>query len=504
MSAIVAIPHVVVELEGAQLADNALRTLTRVLVQQRLSVPTLCELTFEDPAGAIAQAYAPGSSLLVRLEGYTEPLFSGEITAVEYVYGPRHEREIRVRSYDSLHRLRKRQPVRAHVQVGLLDLCSEIAADLGLSVESMDDGPIWQHVIQHRQSDLDLLVELAEQCGLYLTVRGTILHLVTLSGLGTPVPLDLGDSLLEARLEVNADPACRSVLANGWDASRAERHRATVTETKLGREVTAEVAPDRVGGSGQRNLVDQSAFTDRHAAGLAQSELDWHTAREVSFWGVAQGDPGLQPARPVEIRGVEAALTGRYVITSATHRVDRENGFTSEISTTPPARRGRRSAAVAALGAVSRIDDPDGLGRVRVSLPTYEDVETDWMCVLLPAAGKGKGFVSLPDVGDQVLVLFAHEDPSQGVVLGGLYGVQKPPDTGIENGAVARYTLLTPGGQQAQLDDTRKAVHLANSDGSFVDISPEKIVVHAKTDLFLEAPGRLVVIQGDKIDFRRA
>jgi hypothetical protein len=101
-------------------------------------------------------------------------------------------------------------------------------------------------------------------------------------------------------------------------------------------------------------------------------------------------------------------------------------------------------------------------------------------------------------------VLFAHEDPSQGVVLGGLYGAQKPPDTGIENGAVARYTLLTPGGQQAQLDDTRKAVHLANSDGSFVDISPEKIVVHANTDLFLEAPGRLVVIQGDKIDFRRA
>ena len=34
------------------------------------------------------------------------------------------------------------------------------------------------------------------------------------------------------------------------------------------------------------------------------------------------------------------------------------------------------------IRAVRRIADPDGLGRVRVSLPTYNGVETDWMGVV--------------------------------------------------------------------------------------------------------------------------
>src|SRR5437763_313079 len=224
MSRLLSLPEVQVEAEGVALASEELHALGEVRVQQRLSLPTLCELTFSDPPGPLAGAtrLVPGTALRVMVAGQQEPLFVGQVTAVEHCYEPAHGREIRVRGYDLLHRLRKRQSVRAHVQVTTRDLAQELVADLGMTVQAAESGPLWPRLIQHRQSDLELLQEVAERCGLHLAVRGNVLHLLTLQGIGQALPLSLGETLLEARIEINADAVCRSVTAAGWDPSRIE------------------------------------------------------------------------------------------------------------------------------------------------------------------------------------------------------------------------------------------------------------------------------------------
>jgi phage protein D/phage baseplate assembly protein gpV len=505
MSRLLSLPEVLVEAEGAALSSEYLHALGEVRVQQRLSLPTLCELTFSDPPGPLAGAarLAPGTALRVVVTGQKEPLFVGQVTAVEYCYGPAHDLEIRVRGYDLLHQLRKRQSVRAHVQVTTRDLAQELVADLGLTVQAAESGPLWPRLIQHRQSDLKLLQEVAARCGLYLAVRGNVLHLLTLQGTGETLPLSLGETLLEARIEINADAVCRSVTAAGWDPSRVEIHEGQVSQARVGRAVAAEVAPASVGGSGKRELVDEGAPNDDHAEGIAQAELDLRVAREVTLWGIAEGDPRLRPGTPVEVTGVADAVAGRYVLSSVTHTIDARKGFVSEISSYPPAPRARTHSSMATPGVVTQIDDPEKLGRIRVSLPTYGNVETDWMGVLSAGAGAGKGFMTLPDIGDHVLVLFAHEDPGQGVVLGGLYGAQEPPDVGIDGGEVRRFTLLTPGGQRIRLDDGQQTIRMENSGGSYCELSPQKVRVHAAADLEIEAPGQRVVIRGKNIDFER-
>jgi phage baseplate assembly protein gpV len=170
----------------------------------------------------------------------------------------------------------------------------------------------------------------------------------------------------------------------------------------------------------------------------------------------------------------------------------------------PPQPPSRARGAMITWGTVSRIDDPDGLGRICVALPSFGQVETDWMGVVAPGAGSGKGLLSLPDVGDQVLVVFPNENPEHGVVMGGLYGAQSPPDqAGIEQGSVRRFTLVTPGGQRLQLDDTRKVIRMENGAGSFVELSPDQVRLHARADLSLEAPGQNVFIRGRKIHFEQ-
>ncbi|MBV9359200.1 MAG: type IV secretion protein Rhs, partial [Chloroflexi bacterium] len=279
MIGVATLPSLGVESDGAPLPGALLAALTDVRIQQRLSLPTQCELTFAAPLDTLPAALAPGQTLRLRTEAAEALLFDGEITALEYSYGTAAGAAIRVRGYDLLHRLRKRQSVRVYVQVTARDLAQQLTADFGLEVHADEPGPVWQHLIQHHQSDFELLVDTAQACGLYLAVRDDGLHLLTLDGDGDPVALELGENLLEARIEVNGDSACRSVTATGWDPLRVETHAGTASQARVGRRVAASVEPGQVGGTGERALLDRAAEDDRHAEGVAQAELDLGVAR---------------------------------------------------------------------------------------------------------------------------------------------------------------------------------------------------------------------------------
>jgi len=501
------LPRLVVELDGEALSIEEMRTLWSVRVQQRLSLPTVSELTFIEPAVLLSKAetVSPGAKIRVSVPGFDEPLFDGEVTAVEHIYEPSHGREVRVRAYDVLHRLRKRQPVRAHVQLTLADLIKEIVADLNIGVEVPAAGPLWQRLVQYHQSDFEMISEIAERCGLYFVLRDNTLHVITLAGMGDEVPLKLGETLLEARVEVNGDSACRSVSTTGWDPLRVEQHEGKASDARLGLGIGASLEPGDVGGTGERTIIDETVGDDLQAEAIAQRELDFRAAREVTLRGVAEGDPKLRPGTPVQIENLGPSLVGRYVLTSVDHTFDSVKGFVSTISTAPPAPREPKRGPVAALGIVTQVDDPEGYGRVRVKLPTYRDIETDWMGVVTPGAGLGKGLLALPDVQDTVLVLLPSGDPANGVVLGGLYGsmTREEWDWGVDANAVKRYTLRTPGGQRIRLDDSKDSLRLENSDGSYIEMTPEKVMLHSQRDLQIEAPGRNLVIKANKVNFQR-
>ncbi|WP_309893006.1 phage baseplate assembly protein V [Archangium sp.] len=504
MKSVRGLPELRVEVDGTPLPPEELRTLESLRVHRHLSLPAQCELTFTEPQGPLAtRGLPPGSTLRISVATRREPLFAGEVTAVEYVHGAAGTRQVRVRGYDVLHRLRKRQPVRAHVQVTVRDLARELVADLGLSVEASEPGPLSRHLIQHGQSDLELLVEQTERCGLWMVLEEGVLRLLSLDGEGEPVPLVVGESLLEANVEVNGESACRSVSSVGWNALQAETYKASTTEGRVGRRVEATVPPERVGGSGERALVNENAEATAHAEALARAELDHRLAREVVLTAVAEGDPRLRPGVRVDLRGVVPVVAGQYVLTSVTHTLDARHGFLSELSSAPPPRRARPRASSVVPGVVSRVDDPDNKGRVRVSLPTCGDVETDWMQVLCPGAGAGKGLVMLPDVGDTVLLVLSGEDPARGVVLGGLYGTSGPPDPGVSGSAVRRFNLLTPGGLKLRFNDENGTLRVEDQKGSYLQLSPGVVRLHAETALEIEAPGNSITFEAQTIDFRR-
>ena len=74
-------------------------------------------------------------------------------------------------------------------------------------------------------------------------------------------------------------------------------------------------------------------------------------------------------------------------------------------------------------------NDPEGLGRVKVKFPLLPDMpESFWARLVMPMAGRGRGWMTIPEVDDEVLVAFMHGDINHAVVVGSLYnGVDVPP-----------------------------------------------------------------------------
>jgi phage protein D/phage baseplate assembly protein gpV len=499
-------PNLIIDTDGLPLLPVEMNALQSVRVQQRLSQPGLCELVFSDPPGfpISLNRLNPGSKLKIYIVGNLfTPLFNGQVTAVEYIYEPGHGKAVRIRAYDLLHVLRKRQTVRSFESVNVKQLAERLAGEVGLEVKADEDGVTRPKIIQHRQSDLELLVDEAERNGLYLSVRDNVLHIFSLEGTDNLLDvslLTLGDNLLEAQFEINADQTAESVTATGWSPFEVETYTAQVSTARSGRLALAGVSPDEVGASEGRTLPDAAIISEDYARAMAQAELDRRTATEVVFQGVANGSPRLRPGSAVLVKGVAPQITGKYILTAVTHLINQRLGYVAELSTVPPPQREKSNSTITTFGVVSGVNNK---GQVKVRLPTYNDVETEWMNVLVPGAGNGKGLIALPDVDDQVLVLLIHADPANGLVLGGLYGKNSAPDYGIEDDRVKRFTFLTAGGQKLYFDDVNNIVRIENSDDSYLEMSPEKVKLHSRRDLDLEAPGQTVTISGKNINFTR-
>ncbi len=84
----------------------------------------------------------------------------------------------------------------------------------------------------------------------------------------------------------------------GWDPSHVSKNEGSASSPRL-------VKPPGVpsGAAGEHLLVHEATPDPSHATALAQAELDYRAASEVSLRGLAEGDPGLQPGGGITVEG---------------------------------------------------------------------------------------------------------------------------------------------------------------------------------------------------------
>lgn len=158
------------------------------------------------------------------------------------------------------------------------------------------------------------------------------------------------------------------------------------------------------------------------------------------------------------------------------------------------------------IGIVTNNKDPDGLGRVKTSLPWMADqVESDWARVVTPMAGAGRGVYFLPEVNDEVLVAFEHGNPDTPYVLGGLWnGKDKPPESNSD-GKNDRRAIRSRSGNVIRLTDTDgdAKIEIIDSSGKNTIVISAKnntITITAASDVTIQSSNGKLKLSGNGVE----
>lgn len=160
---------------------------------------------------------------------------------------------------------------------------------------------------------------------------------------------------------------------------------------------------------------------------------------------------------------------------------------------------------------VTDVQDPEGLGRVRVRLPWTTDPDGSpydtWARIATLMAGNNRGTWFIPEPDDEVLVAFEAGDPRSPIVVGGLWnGVDTPPEqmdsdnnirsitsrSGIRvtfddtDGGV-QFTIETPGGQKIVCADTPASIDMSDSNGNQLTMDSSGITLNTGMNVTINA-----------------
>jgi uncharacterized protein involved in type VI secretion and phage assembly len=171
---------------------------------------------------------------------------------------------------------------------------------------------------------------------------------------------------------------------------------------------------------------------------------------------------------------------------------------------------------------VSDINDPEGQGRVKVTLPWSPDTGGGryeaWARLATLMGGNNRGSWFVPDVGDEVLVVFEAGDPRRPYVIGGLWNGQDAPPQSMDgagkndlkvlrsrNGVKLtlddadgqeKLILETPGGQKLTLKDGPGVVEIVDSNGNSIKMESSGITVNASAKVTITAGAQVEVNAG--------
>lgn len=165
------------------------------------------------------------------------------------------------------------------------------------------------------------------------------------------------------------------------------------------------------------------------------------------------------------------------------------------------------------LAVVVAVDDPMRLNRVQLRLVSCDDSDTQdaplWARVVCPFAGKNRGAFLIPDIDDEVLVVFQNGDPSYPLVVGGLWNGSSTAPAELDNGqnrykrirskngvtitlddrqGQETFTVETPGGQSLTLADGPGVITVQDSNGNTVKLESSGITITAAAQVKVEAP----------------
>ena len=354
-------------------------------------------------------------------------------------------------------------------------LCEQAKVQLELNPEFKENK---DYICQYEESDFDFIRRLAHQYQEWMYYDGTKLIFGKPKKLADPIRLEYGTTL--SSLDIGLQTLARSEQVFSYH-SGSDREMERMTPDQA-------IGHDKLSGDAFRASLGLFSKPARQRALPRisdESELINYMGRkqaaetaETHYITAESQVPTLRVGSVVSlyssflerVGNISKESLGNFIITEITHEVSQGSYYKNRFKAIPatikalPSPKVRMPLAETQMATVLSNADPQGKGRVRVRMNWQTNgMQTGWVRVMTPDGGSSddvksnRGFVFIPEVGDQVLLGFRHGDPARPYILGSLFnGV-----TG-KGGFAANHkkSLTTRSGSTVTFDDTAHTILL--------------------------------------------
>ena len=201
---------------------------------------------------------------------------------------------------------------------------------------------------------------------------------------------------------------------------------------------------------------------------------------------------------------------GKFRIVGIEHEVHRDGHYSNSFVGVPdgtvhiPVPDVKRPLALPELATVKENNDDKGQGRVKVAFDWQKNGKTtNWIRMQSPNAGvsdavpKNRGWVFVPEVGDQVMVGYEHGNPDRPYVTGAMFHSASGKG-GDENNKTK--SIITRSGNAIVFDDETGSIVITDRTGKQLILldGTDAITVMAKKSITLTNEAESVIVMDDK------
>lgn len=201
---------------------------------------------------------------------------------------------------------------------------------------------------------------------------------------------------------------------------------------------------------------------------------------------------------------------GKFRIVGIEHEVRRDGHYSNSFVGVPdgtvhiPVPDVKRPLALPELATVKENNDDKGQGRVKVAFDWQRNGKTtNWIRVQTPNAGvsgavpKNRGWVFVPEVGDQVMVSYEHGNPDRPYVTGSVFHSGSGKGGDKDNKVKS---IITRSGNAIVFDDETGSIVITDQTGKQLIMldGTDAITVMAKKSITLTNEAESVIVMDDK------
>ena len=364
-------------------------------------------------------------------------------------------------------------------------------------------------ICQYEESDFDFIRRLAHQYQEWMYFDGTKLIFGKPRKLADPIRLEYGTTL--SSLDIGLQTLARSEQVFSYHSGADREMQRMTPDLAYGH--------DKLAGEAFRASLGMFSKPARqHALPRISNETELvnymgrkqaaETA-ETHYITAESQVPTLRVGSVVSlyssflerVGNLSEESLGDFIIIEITHEVSQGSYYKNRFKAIPatikamPSPKVRMPLAETQMATVLSNADPEGKGRVRVRMNWQtEGMQTSWVRVMTPDGGSSsdvksnRGFVFIPEVGDQVLLGFRHGDPARPYVMGSLFN-GTTGGGGLEGNHMK--SLTTRSGHTIKLNDSLSSLGITIKDikgnSIHIDSVGDDIIINAKRNITINA-----------------